>query len=197
MSGTWERSQNSHQNNTTRTRQREEVLEEQRGSIRTWRPDPEIKIRDREQNRVNNAEEENRELSNLARSRRRNPTLGLLSEHPVPRQERNRLEGGDTSWSATGSTANLTIRICFDRYPAFDIWDPASQQYIRIAYPDASDNRIPREQKIAHRAIHRSFLDANNQHPPNQDYNTYINPENNTHSTKPHSLTKLNKHFQI
>ena len=176
MSGTEERSQNLNQNNTTRTRQREEVLEEHRRSIRTWRPDPEIQRRDREQNRVNNAEEENRELSSLARSRRRNPTLGLLSEHPVPRQERNRLEGGDTSWSATGSTANLTIRICLDRYPAFDIWDPASQQYIRIAYPDASDNRIPREQRIALRAIHRSFLEANRLDLPRQTYVPYSDP---------------------
>ena len=184
MSGTWERSQDSHQNNTTRTRQREEVLEEQRRFIRTWRPDPEILRRDRERNRVNDAEEENRELSSLARSRRRNPTLGLLSEHPVPRQERNRLEGGDTSWSATGSTANLTIRICLDRYPAFDIWDPASQQYIRIAYPDASDNRIPREQRIALRAIHRSFLDANNLHLPIQDYVPYSDPDYNSDSNE-------------
>ena len=184
MSGTEERSQNLHQNNTTRTRQREEVLEEQRRFIRTWRPDPEILRRDRERNRVNDAEEENRELSSLARSRRRNPTLGLLSEHPVPRQERNSLEGGDTSWSATGSTANLTIRICLDRYPAFDIWDPASQQYIRIAYPDASDNRIPREQRIVLRAIHRSFLDANNLHLPSQDYVPYSDSDYDSDSNE-------------
>ena len=184
MSGTEERSQNLNQNNTTRTRQREAVLEEQRRFIRTWRPDPEIQRRDREQNRFNYAEEENRELRSLSRSRRRNPTLGLLSEHPVPRQERNRLEGGDTSWSATGSTANLTIRICLDRYPAFDIWDPASQQYIRIAYPDASDNRIPREQRIVLRAIHRSFLDANNLHLPSQDYVPYSDSDYDSDSNE-------------
>jgi len=184
MSGTEERAQNLNQNSTTRTRQREAVLEEQRRFIRTWRPDPEILRRDREQNRFDYAERENRELRSLSRSRRRNPTLGLLSEHPVPRQERDSLEIGDTSASETRNTANLTIRICLDRYPAFDIWDPTSHQYIRIAYPDASDNRIPREQRIVLRAIHRSFLDANNLHLPSQDYVPYSDSDYDSDSNE-------------
>lgn len=180
MSGTEERNINSNQHNLPNNRRQRESTPARHSK------------RVRRQNRTRHtrylwAETEVRELNRLASSSSRNTTRDLLTEHPVPLQERTNQEGftnlepnTTTSFPETSNTANLTIRICLDNYPAFDIWNPATQQYISIAYPDASDTRIPREQRIALRAIHRSFLDANGIHIPGQATGPHSDSDSNS-----------------
>ena len=162
-------------------------------NIRPWRaPGPELERqvrqrRDRESIRHREAQREIRELNRLAQSRRRHPTRDLLTEHPFPWQERINLEGFTNlepnttkSFTDISNTANLTIRICLDNYPALDIWNHPTQQYISIGYPDVSDTRIPREHRILLRTIHRSFLDANGIDLPWKIYVTYSDSDSNT-----------------
>ena len=178
--------ENTNTNQHNRTRQRDSWTSHQR-RVRQRNQDEQDQIEDRRYTRHLWANTEVRELNRLALSSTRRTTRDLQTEHPVPLIERTNQEGftnldpNSTSSSLeTSNTANLTIRVCLDNYPAFDIFNPATQRFISIAYPDASDTRIPREQRIAIRAIHRSFLDSNELYLPGQASSPHSDSDSST-----------------